>query len=119
MFPKYLDHAQIDYIIDISYKMFEVNQLKGILIILKDKQKFKNVITNENMFNTKNTMNKKSIMSHVNDFKTTSNVSTSFKKTVYNIFDSITKKENYSKNNYGQLVEDIKVNIELIRLIKL
>lgn len=123
VFPRFLDHSQIDYLLDISYKKIEAYQLKIILKALKKKQiKLKDEQNNE-YFNHARKKTLKSVDKILSTFTSTffgddkisKNSSEfyrrSFSNKILEVFEGIFKNsEKMSKLAYNQRIEDMHVN---------
>jgi hypothetical protein len=117
MFPKNLDHEQVDYILTFSYKLIEIQQLKVILRVLKDKQKSMRINQANEIFNVKH-QSKETMSNFFSSFNTTTpksgmNITRStISKNMMTIFETINKNE-ASKENYEQRMEDAQVKLNI------
>ena len=120
-FPKFLNNSQIDYLLTISYKQYELNELLKLFYVLKDKQNcLKNEYEKHNRNETKNVFeNKKNNFSeekniHENNmsipikyYKKFENIAQKYEK-VTNIRINEQKEEKYLKKIVSDLQEKIK-----------
>lgn len=116
MFPRYLDHNQIDYLIKFSYKQIELTQMKIILNTFKNRQR---ILREKQSFELFNKANKQALLKtqgsryfffNFNDSLSSFN-KTGFSNKTMNIFDNIFKKyDDIMKVTFEKKIEDIEVN---------
>ena len=119
-FPKFLNNSQIDYLLTISYKQYELNELLKLFYVLKDKQ---NCLKNEYEKHNKNAFNenKKDNFSeekNINHYENYMSIPIKYYKKFENIaqkYEKVTnirineqKEEKYLKKIVSDLQEKIK-----------
>jgi hypothetical protein len=116
MFPKNLDHEQIDYILTLSYKHVEIQQLKGILKVLKEKQKSMRISQTNEIFGVK-PQSKKTLTNFFQSFSSmtpkshmSTTKATTLSKQMLTMFETLNKNES-TKENYEQRMEDAHVKV--------
>jgi hypothetical protein len=120
MFPKNLDHEQIDYILSLSYKHIEIQQLKGILRVLKQKQQDIRINQNNELFGVR-PKSKQTMSNFFQSFTSTtpkthmSMTKTNLSKQMLTMFDTLNKNE-ATKENYEQRMEDAQVKNFLTKI---
>ena len=117
-FPKFLNNSQIDYLLKISYKQYELNELLKLFYVLKDKQNclkneyekhHKNEINelNENKKDNFNEENNENYSIPIKYYKKFENIAQKYEK-VTNIRINEQKEEKYLKKIVCDLQEKIK-----------
>ena len=117
-FPKFLNNNQIDYLLKISYKQYELNELLKLFYVLKDKQNclkneyekhHKNEINelNENKKDNFNEENNENYSIPIKYYKKFENIAQKYEK-VTNIRINEQKEEKYLKKIVCDLQEKIK-----------